>query len=66
MTSYLFDTDVDSLFDLSLLFSREVDLKDAVFNAGFDIFGATSLVREGNVLLTNLPDWAYYYMNVYI
>lgn len=35
-------------------------------NAGFDIFGATSLVREGNVLLTNLPDWAYYYMNVYI
>lgn len=35
-------------------------------NAGFDIFGATSLVREGNVLLTNLPDWAYYYMNIYI
>lgn len=35
-------------------------------NAGFDIFGATSLVREGNALLMNLPDWAYYYMNIYI
>ncbi len=35
-------------------------------NAGFDLFGATSLVRTGNDLLTNLPDWAYYYMNSYL
>ena len=36
-------------------------------NAGFDIFGASSLVRGlGNGLIDNLPNWAYYYMNIYI
>ena len=36
-------------------------------NAGFDLFGATSLVRGmGNALIDGLPDWAYYYMCSYI
>ena len=35
-------------------------------NAGFDLFGSTSLVREGNAFLTAMPNWAYYYMCSYI
>ena len=36
-------------------------------NAGFDIFGATSLIRNvGNSVIDNMPLWAYYYMQVYI
>ena len=36
-------------------------------NAGFDLFGGTSLVRGmGNTLIDNMPDWAYIYMCVYI
>lgn len=36
-------------------------------NAGFDIFGATSLIRGmGNSLIDSLPNWAYYYMCSYI
>ncbi len=36
-------------------------------NAGFDLFGGTSLVRGmGNTLIDNMPNWAYIYMCVYI
>ena len=36
-------------------------------NAGFDLFGATSLVRGvGNPIIDALPTWAYYYMLSYI
>ena len=36
-------------------------------NAGFDIFGATSLVRGlGNAVIDEMPLWAYYYMQGYI
>lgn len=36
-------------------------------NAGFDIFGATSLIRNvGNSVIDNMPQWAYYYMQGYI
>lgn len=36
-------------------------------NAGFDIFGATSLVRGvGNAIIDGMPLWAYYYLQVYI
>ena len=36
-------------------------------NAGFDIFGATSLIRGvGNAYIDKMPDWAYYYMQAYI
>ena len=35
-------------------------------NAGFDLFGGTSLMREGNAFLTAMPTWAYYYMCSYI
>lgn len=32
-------------------------------NAGFDIFGSTSLIRDvGNVAMDSLPSWAYYYI----
>ena len=36
-------------------------------NAGFDIFGATSIIRGvGNEVIDNMPMWAYTYMQVYI
>ena len=36
-------------------------------NAGFDLFGPTSLVRGmGDSLINSLPNWAYYYMCSYI
>ena len=36
-------------------------------NAGFDLFGSTSLIRGvGNTFIDNLPNWAYYYMCSYI
>ena len=36
-------------------------------NAGFDLFGSTSLIRGiGNAFIDNLPNWAYYYMCSYI
>lgn len=37
-------------------------------NAGFDLFGSTSLIRgEGaSEFINSLPDWAYYYMCSYI
>ncbi len=36
-------------------------------NAGFDTFGATSLVRGvGNAVIDSLPTWAYYYLQSYI
>ena len=35
-------------------------------NAGFDLFGSTSLIREGNEFLSAMPNWAYYYMCSYI
>lgn len=36
-------------------------------NAGFDLFGGTSLVRGmGNPILDSMPKWAYYYMCSYI
>ena len=36
-------------------------------NAGFDIFGATSIIRGvGNAYIDNMPLWAYYYMQCYI
>ena len=36
-------------------------------NAGFDLFGSTSLVRGvGNAFIDGLPNWAYYYLCSYI
>ena len=36
-------------------------------NAGFDLFGSTSLIRgAGNAFIDALPTWAYYYMCSYI
>ena len=36
-------------------------------NAGFDLFGSTSLIRGvGNTFVDSLPNWAYYYMCSYI
>ena len=36
-------------------------------NAGFDLFGATSLIKGvGNGFIDTLPEWAYYYMCSYI
>ena len=43
-------------------------------NAGFDLFGSTSLIRDvadveglhSSVFINSLPDWAYYYMCSYI
>jgi len=36
-------------------------------NAGFDLFGSTSLIRNiGNVYIDALPTWMYYYMLSYI
>ena len=36
-------------------------------NAGFDIFGTASLIRDGsNAIIDSMPMWAYYYMQVYI
>ena len=36
-------------------------------NAGFDIFGSTSLIRGiGNTVIDSMPEWAYYYMQGYI
>ena len=37
-------------------------------NAGFDLFGSTSLVRGAgaSAFVNSLPDWAYYYMCSYI
>ena len=36
-------------------------------NAGFDIFGATSLIRGiGNTVVDSMPLWAYHYMQAYI
>ena len=36
-------------------------------NAGFDLFGSTSLIRGiGNSFIDSLPAWAYYYMCSYI
>ena len=36
-------------------------------NAGFDLFGSTSLIRGiGNEFIDHLPNWAYYYMCSYI
>ena len=37
-------------------------------NAGFDLFGSTSLIRGigCSEFINNLPDWAYYYMCSYI
>lgn len=36
-------------------------------NAGFDIFGAASLMRGGaGTIIDALPNWAYYYMQAYI
>ena len=36
-------------------------------NAGFDIFGAYSLLRVAeNPVIWNMPEWAYYYMQCYI
>lgn len=36
-------------------------------NAGFDLFGSMSLIRDaGNPIINGMPDWAYYYMNSYI
>ena len=36
-------------------------------NAGFDLFGSTSLIRgAGSAFIDSLPNWAYYYMCSYI
>ena len=35
-------------------------------NAGFDLFGNTSLIRVDGSYIASLPDWAYYYLCSYI
>lgn len=35
-------------------------------NAGFDLFGSTSLIRGNGGFLDAIPDWAYYYLCSYI
>ena len=36
-------------------------------NAGFDLFGGTSLIKGmDNAIIDNMPNWAYYYMCTYI
>ena len=36
-------------------------------NAGFDVFGSTSLIQGvGNIYIDSLPTWAYYYLLSYI
>ena len=36
-------------------------------NAGFDLFGGTSLIRGmGNTFIDGLPTWAYYYLCTYV
>ena len=36
-------------------------------NAGFDLFGSTSLIRGmGNPIIDSMPTWAYYYMCIYV
>ena len=35
-------------------------------NAGFDLFGSTSLIRGNGGFIDSLPNWAYYYMCSYI
>ena len=35
-------------------------------NAGFDLFGNSSLIRGNGTFLDTLPDWAYYYLCSYI
>ena len=36
-------------------------------NAGFDIFGALSLIKVAeNPIIWTMPDWAYYYMQCYV
>ena len=35
-------------------------------NAGFDLFGSTSLIRGNGGFIDSLPDWAYYYLCSYI
>lgn len=35
-------------------------------NAGFDLFGSTSLIRGNGGFIDALPDWAYYYLCSYI
>ena len=36
-------------------------------NAGFDLFGGTSLVKGmGNTIIDNMPNWAYIYLCVYL
>lgn len=35
-------------------------------NAGFDIFGSTSLIQGFGTIVDKMPNWAYYYMQSYI
>lgn len=35
-------------------------------NAGFDLFGSTSLIKGMGTVIDTMPDWAYYYMQGYI
>ena len=35
-------------------------------NAGFDLFGSTSLIRGNGGFIDSLPNWAYYYLCSYI
>ena len=35
-------------------------------NAGFDLFGSSSLIRGNGGFIDSLPDWAYYYLCSYI
>ena len=35
-------------------------------NAGFDLFGSSSLIRGNGGFIDTLPDWAYYYLCSYI
>ena len=35
-------------------------------NAGFDIFGSTSLIQGMGTIVDTMPEWAYYYMQGYI
>ncbi len=52
---------------LKALWNSAFTSVSAFNNAGFDLFGSTSLVRGmGNAFIDGLPKWAYYYLCTYI
>ena len=61
----VFLTSTDNIFE-GLWYSLFTSIS-SYNNAGFDLFGSTSLIRGiDNEFIDNLPVWAYYYMCSYI